>query len=338
MSGAGKSLVIGYPGAVAVKSAEAMAAAGRSVAVMVTPGREREARVWASEVGGVEVVTGDPEKIDLGLSGERYLELAGEVSCIHYLPGPSIESVPEEVDRLRWIARELVELARAAGDGLDKVVILSHMDVAGQHEGPFAEDDLDRGQRFQFEDQRARFVLERILRRFVDEIRLVLLRPGWVVGQSRGTCPIVRIALAGEEPNPRQADDPMLLTDLDRLSQIVAVLDRDDAVPSGTTLHLAGEPALTVEEMFRVVTEIAEGLVPSGYDLAAGARRVIKQAEGEPRWSPKDMYKRQAPGARFASRQTDDFLEGRGLEFPRVDRERLEPLVVRAVEEIVGFR
>jgi hypothetical protein len=202
----------------------------------------------------------------------------------------------------------------------------------------FAESDLDVGQKFFSDDQRGRFVFERIVRRFVDEIPLIILRPGWIVGEGELLCRIAHVLLAMTEPPPRQVGDRMILTDIESLATIIASLDGGGAVRSGTTLHLAGAPPLSLGESSAIVMEVAARLVPPGYDLAAGARRVLRKGDEESWWSPKELSRRQVPSARFASEQTGEFLRDRGLVPPRVDRDKLVPLVERAVEEIVGFR
>lgn len=331
------ALIIGFPGAVATEAAAAICAEGRLVLLMATPREVAGARAWVRDREGMEVVEGDRDKIDFGLSGARYLELASRIRSIHYLVSPCIDGGEDPVGEQQRAARELIELATVARL-LEVVVVLSHLDVAGQHEGVFTEADLDLGQKFASPDQRARFVFERIIRRFTDKLPLVFLRPGWTMGAGEQLCPVSQILLASADPMPKQAPGRLILTDIGSLTKIIPRLDVDRPLPGGTTLHLAAQPCLHPREMLELVNETAAGLVPPGYDLAAGARRVLKRTEGEARWSARELYKRQAPMAKFSFAHTSSLLRERGLEAPRLDRDRLVPLVERAVEEIVGFR
>jgi len=333
----GRPLVLGFPGVAAVRVAERLAVLrGGPVLVMVPSAAAAAASSWAGGRRGIELVEGDWNRIDFGMRGADYVALCGTVTEVYSLLGHGLLTSPDDLEALSGAGREVIELALAAGR-LDRVVVLSHLDVAGQHDGPFSEEDLDVGQRFAADDQRARYRSERVYRRFADRIPLTFLRTGWIPGDGPGLCPIVGILLSHPDMSGRQAQEPFLLTDLESLAAICAGLAGTGEGGGVQTLHLPCDPPWTLGALSVEVRRLAKESIPGAYDLAAGARRVLKLSEGASRWPSGELLRRRVR-ARYETRWTRDFLARNGLPFPAPTGTGLASLVERAVEEIVGFR
>jgi nucleoside-diphosphate-sugar epimerase len=332
-------LVVGFPGALARAVATAISqSSAASIRLMAAADDVQKAHALTRTLGPrSRVVEGDPSRIDFGMAGPAYLDLAEETSVILCLIQPPPPGSSAKYERARAAAREVLELARAA-PGLEHLVVLSHLDVAGTFSGTFAERDLEVGQGFPGVDQEERFRAERIYRRFVDDLPITIVRSGWIVGPGDGNCPLVQLLLSIADDPGKEGDRMVTLTGAGALARAISGLHGLPPSRGGRTLHLASWDGKTARELSRAARALASDLVPAGFDLIAGARRQLKRDGWDHQWSYREFFRRQPSKARFERAWSDKFLEQQGL--PRSDSSEalLGELVEGAVEEIVGFK
>lgn len=337
MSSARASLVIGFPGELARRTAAELARRGRAVRLLVPPTIGAEAEAFAASLPhGPRLVAGDLEHIDLGLPGSEYLALAEELDSIVLAELPGVPRPEETAPSSRDAIREVLELARAA-PALAHAIVLSHVDVAGDFPGRFAERDLDLGQRFHGPSQRERHLAEVVCRRFLGEIPLTVVRGGWVVGPVPGLVPLIALVLAAGNDLPRYASRRLALAGVDGLSRLLgALVDRPPA-PGGRVLHAADPAFLQVDELESRIRAAARDLAPGSFDLAAGARRLLQRATGNGQWSPREFFQAQ-PVARIETTWTERFIADQGLATVALDPRETDQWIEHAIEEIVGLR
>jgi hypothetical protein len=333
---------IGFPGAVACEVATALATQeGIDVRLLVSPEHRKEARQFVSRLKReITIVEGSDTRIDFGLSGKSYLKLAEEVETILQLNLPHPPGSQSAEPEARTAAREIIELGLEA-KRLKHVITLSHLDVAGHVDGVFAEWDLDLGQGFSDQLQEDRFRAERVFRRFMDKMPITVARSGWISGTGRGLCPLVHLLLAMDDPASAQIKDPdagISAIDIGTLSGIIVGLIPLPPANGGRTLHLTYADLPAIGDLVAQIKQTAQELVPAGFELFTGAKRVLRRGDKEHFWSVREFLRRQPAKARISTSLTERFLNENGLTVPRFDPRVANPLIARAVEEIVGFR
>jgi thioester reductase-like protein len=146
------------------------------------PGLDREAdrRVVA--------VRGDIEEPALGLGEERAGQLAEEVGDVLHVAATVSFTLPLEQSRRVNVGgtRHALQFAeRCAENGeLRRFSYVSTAYVAGTHEGPFREDDLDVGQAFHNAYEATKFEAECLVRAHAERMPIQVFRPSIIVGDS----------------------------------------------------------------------------------------------------------------------------------------------------------
>jgi len=120
----------------------------------------------------------------LGLSDARWEELASSTGSIVHSAASVSFTLPLDCARDINVegTRRMLELASHV-DGLERYAHVSTAYVAGTHEGPFAEADLDVGQGFRNTYEQTKFEAEQLVR--ASGLRYTILRPSIVVGDRR---------------------------------------------------------------------------------------------------------------------------------------------------------
>ena len=333
------ALILGFPAEPACSVALALASGNEiSVEVIVRPSDLPRARTQIRREGAkIEIIEGDWNHIDFGLSGERFTRLCDQVSSIYSLVPPCSYTDGDDLTSAKTTGREVLELALAAKN-LRQVVVLSHLDVAGNHKGTFREVDLVVGQRFDGGATKMRLAAERVYRRHFGEVPISVIRSGWIVGEGEDLCPLVHLCLAAAESTPWEGNGQLILTDLDYLVDVVVGLKDVDPDPEGRTLHLISRFGGDTGELVNRISAAAREHVPKGFDLAAGARRALSRLDKTCGWSAGTFFKRRMSAARFEADWTEEFLRSRGLPLPTQEPSKLDRMVTIALEEIVGFR
>jgi hypothetical protein len=221
---------------------------------------------------------------------------------------------------------------------LEHLLVLSHVDVAGDCDTTFSERDLEVGQGFSDVDQEERYRAERIYRRFADQLPLTVARCGWIPGNGGEACPLVHLLLAISDDLGRDGERPLVIAEAHALAALLAGLFGAPPSRGGRTLHLFDPKQRTAADLGAVVRRQTRDLVPRGYDLSAGARRLLRRGWQAHDWSYREFFRRQPGGARFESAWTEQLLTEHGLRVPALEDEHIAELVEGAVEEIVGFK
>ncbi len=333
------ALILGFPAEPACRVALGLASGNEmSVEVIVRPSDLPRAReLIRRESAKIEIIEGDWNHIDFGLSGERFGRLSEQVSSIYNLVPPCSYPDGDDLESARTTGREVLELA-AAAKNLQQVVVLSHLDVAGNHRETFREVDLIVGQRFDGGSAKMRLAAERVYRRHFGDVPITVIRSGWIVGEGENLCPLVHLCLAAGDSTPWEGNGQLILTDLDYLVDVVVGLKDVDPDPGGRTLHLLSRFGGDTGKIVDGISVSAREHVPAGFDLAAGARRALSRMDKTCRWSVGAFFKRRMSAARFETTWTEEFLRSRRLPLPAQEPSKLDRMVTIALEEIVGFR
>ncbi len=336
--GSPRVLVLGFPGGVARAAAELLARERRAeLLVMASEQDVPAARRLADRLAGAEVIEGDSERIDFGLSGERYLRLVEEVDELLCLEQPLPPGEEGRRGHSRHSAREVIELFLASRR-LRHLVVLSSLEVAGEGAGRFSESDLDTGQSFWDETSKERFRVERVYSRFSERVPLTVMRGGWLVGDGEGLVPLAQLLLAVGDDLGKSAARRPLLADAEAVAATASGLVGLAPARGGRVLHLLDSERSSLEDLRTSVVSTARLLVPEGFDLQAGAQRSLRRSSDKKRWSQRELFRRIPERTIVADGYTRAFLRRHRLPAPDLGRDRIVDFSERAVEEIVGFK
>jgi thioester reductase-like protein len=137
--------------------------------------------------GRVVALPGDIQQDCLGLDSARLDEIAAVVTgVIHSAASVSFALGVEEsrainVDGTRRML-DFADRCQARG-GLERFTYVSTAYVAGEHAGPFTEDDYDVGQKFRNPYERSKWESEGNVRRAAERLPVQVIRPSIVVGE-----------------------------------------------------------------------------------------------------------------------------------------------------------
>jgi long-chain acyl-CoA synthetase len=215
-------------------------------------------------VARVSVVAGDVSVDGLGLSDSDRDELLARVTAIvHCAASISFDLPIETAHQTNTVGPvRMLELARslAARGRLRRHVHVSTAYVAGRHQGPFGEDDLDVGQGFRNTYEQSKFAGEQAIARAADGLPLVVARPSIVVGDSRtGWTPVFNViywplrafsrGLMDEVPvDPEGVAD---IVSIDYVAEaLIALLELDEI--RGNVHLVAGSSAITNLELIEL--------------------------------------------------------------------------------------
>ena len=185
--------VTGYPGFIGKRLAARLLERDRKaqLCLLVQPRFARDARrevgkLDAKTAARVRIFVGDIVDMHLGLSGEEYRRLAGEVTHIFHLAAISYLGVDRRnLERVNVDGtRSVLELARDAKN-LARLTHVSTVHVSGDRQGVIDEDELEEGQRFHNAYEETKFRAEVLVRKAMSELPITVVRPSTVVGDSR---------------------------------------------------------------------------------------------------------------------------------------------------------
>lgn len=305
----------------------------------------------------IEIIEGDAAAIDLGLSGREFRALADEVDYIQHLAQISYEGAdPQAVTALNVQgAREVLELARAARH-LRRLVHLSTALVSGDRTGLVQEEDLEAGQRFRSIIEETKFKAEQLMRRAMDRVPITVLRPSFIVGDSRtgeidrfdGPYLLVLLILTSPLeialPLPTRGDAPLHLVPMDYVVRAAAAMMTEPAAVS-RTFHLVDPAPLPARRVYELVAAAAGRKLPRGF-VPANIARALLRTPGLERFvkSPRAFLERLATPVVYSSQGAREILVPRGIECPPFEsyvdplvgyvRDRLAARRARRVEEV----
>jgi thioester reductase-like protein len=330
-------LVSGFPGFRA-KSLVAWLvenAPGARLELIVHPRRWQEALSILAELAAgerIHLLEGDPGAIDFGLSSAEYLDLGSRVQRVfsmHQVMDPSLDEETAREANVKG-ARELIEFGRTAKD-LRSLVHFSSAFVSGSRSGLVLEDELDVGQSFRNPVEETLALSELMMRRAMNDVPIVIMRPSQIVGDSRtgqverldGPYPlIVLMASAPSEvalPLPPRADTLLHIVPIDFVTRAACALTaRPETV--GRTFHLTDPRPLSARRFLELLAarcgkSLAPGFHPTALTRALlqnpGVRLLTK--------SPRALLDLLATAVRYDTRQADALLALDGISCPSVE-------------------
>lgn len=262
----------------------------RALRALVPAAEQEAARAWLDAAGlgdRVALLLGDPWRIDLGLTGAEWTELAERVAVVHHVPAePGREDAGAAPAVHPDAARELLELAGAAPE-LERLVLWSSVTVSGRREGRVLEGDLDARAGFHHPRDRGLFEAEGIFRRAMPRHAITVLRPGvlaWSAGEEDAgdgglASLLVRLLLEAPPelrlPLPGHGATPLHIVPVDYVVDGgLALADAPEA--AGSTFHLIDGAAPGAREFYERVAGAAGRPRPRGFvpaSLAKALRR-----------------------------------------------------------------
>lgn len=332
--------ITGFPGAVARRVASTLLKnTSNKLIVLVEPEHKNKALVLKRKADNrVTILTGSLDKIDFGLSGSDYLKIASRITKILHLQLPVPTGAKSSKDR--QATREVIELGRVSKK-ISNIMILSHIDVAGDANGSFAEHDLNLSQKFINEPQEDRFYAERIYRNFMNTLPITILRTGWIVGDSFGLCPLAYLILAADDSmlsSLKAKNSPIYINPFEQTTKIIANIAHIEPPSNGLTLHLTCQEIPLVSQLIDQIHQIASSQVPFGFERATGALRTLKKKAALKQWSVHNFIKMQPKNVAVSTSFTTDFLKQHSLEPLKIEEKSYRTLTIRTIEEILGFK
>jgi long-chain acyl-CoA synthetase len=303
-------------------------------------------RVTHGEVRGrVQAVAGDITRPDLGLDRATRARLIRRTT--HVLHGAASVRFDMPLAEARSInvegTRRMLDLAVTARKHgrLERFGYISTAFVGGSHPGWFGENDLDLGQRFRNTYERSKFEAELMIRGYMRDVPITVLRPSIVVGHSQSGAtrafnvvywPLRLYADGILAYAPATADLPVDLVPVDFVARgaVKALLEGEPnetyALAAGDRATSAGVIGAMAARVFAtrpprfVTSPLERAVVPRLARVLSFAPR-IRFASAVRQYLP--YFER---GSLFDTRCADALLRPRGIEPPPVG-EFLEPVL-----------
>jgi thioester reductase-like protein len=278
----------------------------------------------------VELVTGDVGDMDFGMSGGRFLELAGRVDVVHHCGFATYAGVRREVAERTNVGgtAEVLELCEASRRGC-QLVLWSSATVSGRLQGRIAEGELPRPPSFPSAVEETRFRAERMVREAMDHVPTIILRPSTVVGDSRtgeidrmeGPYLLILLMLSSpvdlRVPLPGRGDVPLNLVPIDYVIDAGYSISRDPR-SIGRTFHIVDETPPNARRVFELIAEATGRPDPVG-SLPSQLATALLRAPGLERFShiPRSFLEQLATDVTYDARNTRELLEGTGIACPK---------------------
>lgn len=346
------TLVLGLPNLRARHLVERLLGVGTSRLVAVVRERDGgEVEAWRTTLAAaerLELLTGDPSSIDLGLSGTEYRRLCEHVGHIHHLAQVTdLGATRQQCEAINVGGmREALELG-AACRALEALIVHSNVCVSGDRHGLVREDELSVGQAFSGPVDASLALAEQMARRRMNELPIVVLRSGRVVDDS-GTLSSdaldgvhLLILLILNSPQdlssmlPPWGDAPLNVVNVDFLVRAAERLAREPRA-LGHTFHLTDAAPLSIRTVFMRCMQIRDRLhKEEGLVLPPVSRvmRNVQSLQGILR-RPRAFISMNFRDVRYDTTRATALLGELGLSCPTLDS-YLEPLV-RHVAQTIG--
>ncbi|MEM8696784.1 MAG: SDR family oxidoreductase [Pseudomonadota bacterium] len=235
--------------------------------------------------GEIRLVQGDVRDPRLGLGPAAYARLAEQVDCIvHCAAIVQFDANPDIYEAVNVHGTgHVLDLARAKSGDPAAFVQVSTAYVCGQRDGPIAEDDARRPERFSNPYEASKFAGEALVRQaMADGLRAAIARPSIVVGRSgdgviAGFDTIyMAFKLLAEgriRTIPSTPDATLNFVPLDHaVNGIATIAERIDEA-TGRTFHLVAGAPMPVADFFALVRQYPqfsnpEQISPEQFDPA----------------------------------------------------------------------
>lgn len=326
----------GYPGFIAKKLVKKLLATDDRLRItaLVEPAKLDAAEADIARLGGarVKTVTGDISAMDLGLSGDEYRRLIGDVTEIWHLAAIhklGVDRATAERINVQG-TRNVAELALAI-HSIDRFVHFSSAFVSGSRVGVIREEELETGAGFRNPYEATKHQAEVLLRARGDRLPLTVFRPSAVVGDSRSG-EIDRfdgiyhfgIMLAASPaaiaiPLPGDGRAPLNIVPVDYVVDAVhAITAQPETI--GKTFHIVDPNPLSAQGVYELIAR-RSGKKPPKYHVSANLTKALLRMPGLERFAPvsHQVVDYLNHMAFYSSANTMDALEGTGIRCPRFE-------------------
>ena len=225
----------------------------------------------------VSLWVGNPRSMDLGLSGEEFAVLAKRVEVIHHCASITDPAgTPEEAKGNVRAITEVLEFAEAA-PRVTRLVCWSSATVSGNREGFVKETDLDRAAGFRNPIEESLYQMERMLQESANELPIVVLRPGLMVGDSttgeaanlNGLYLLIRFLQSAPEdyriPTPSRTGVRISAVPVDYAVRAALHIAADDS-SVGRTFHIVDPKPVTLQHALQLFAEATGRPAPREQD------------------------------------------------------------------------
>ena len=331
-------LVTGFPRLVARRTAEALARHG-PVALLAQEKHAEAAEDFAATLHDARVLTGDVASMHLGLSTAEYRELSADCSeIVHAAEWSNVSADKLTQERVNVEGtRTVLELAQDCRQ-LRRMTHFSTVFVSGDRVGVIAEDELSAGQSFRNFYEQTKFEAEILVRRAMGQIPCTVLRPGFIVGDSRtgeidrfdGPYTVAALLLSTrlQVPLPLPGDGvaPLNVVPVDFVASAAAVIHRDPRAV-GRTFQIVDPNPSSSRRVYERVAEREGKRLPRlslGYKLTD---RLLKLPGLEKLTREQRMAFASVNHLSFYNnRNTLEILDGTGISCPPIE-EYLDKLI-----------
>ncbi len=324
-------LVTGYPRLLARRMAQALSLRG-PVMLLAQEKHAAAAGDFASALRDGRVLTGDVASMHLGLSTAEYRELLQE--CTEIVHAAEWTQVGADLATLTRVnvegTRAVLELAQDCAR-LRRLTHFSTVFVSGDRVGVIAEDELAAGQSFRNSYEQTMFEAEMLVRRAMGQIPCTVLRPGFIVGDSRtgeidrfeGPYIVGGLLLSTrlQVPLPLPGDGvaPLNVVPIDFVVAAAAAIHQDPRAV-GRTFHIVDPNPSSSRRVYERVAEQAGRKLPRlslGYKLTD---RLLKLPGLEKLTREQRMAFATVNHLSFySSRSTLEILDGSGIACPPIE-------------------
>jgi thioester reductase-like protein len=322
----------GFPGFIAGRLIERLAADGGQFLLLVQPALVERARAEIARLAGAtgggadrfRVVEGDITRERLGMSAGDYESARAETTSVFHLAAIYDLAVERELAMRVNVSgtKNVNEFARAVRN-LRRYHYVSTCYVAGRREGVIREDELRHEAGFRNYYEETKYLAEVEVEELKRELPVTVHRPAVVCGDSRtgetakydGVYYLIKYLLMRPRllslANIGNRDVRLNVVPVDFVVEAMAALARDDAA-AGATVQLADPAPLSTYELFEVIAQALDArgsfvTVPPALVQKSLAFKVSETLTGLPRVG--------APY--FFLKQTYDTARAEGLLAPR---------------------
>jgi thioester reductase-like protein len=324
-------LVTGFPKLLARRLADALAPRG-PVILLVEEQHADPAADFAATLPQARVLTGDVASMHLGLSTAEYRDLSSECTeIVHAAEWSNVGADKPTLERANIEGtRTLLEFAQDCRK-LRRLTHFSTVFVSGDRVGVIAEDELSAGQTFRNFYEQSKFEAELLVRRAMGQIPCTVLRPAFIVGDSRtgeidrfeGPYTVAALLLSTrlQVPLPLPGDGvaPLNVVPLDFVAAAAAAIHHDPRAV-GRTFHIVDPNPSSSRRVYERVAEREGKKLPRlslGYKLTD---RLLKLPGLEKLTREQRMAFATVNHLSFySSRNTLEVLDGTGISCPPIE-------------------
>lgn len=231
--------------------------------------------------GRLNIIKGNQSYIDFGVKGEDYNFLLKDIDYVlaaHRLLQSDME------DFYKSETREIVEFGLASEKKV-KIIYFSPITVSGNSEGIYCEKDLYEGQKLESDIDRGCMYAERILDKFKEQIRSVVIRTSIPLSDQEDFFPFIEYLISRSERFFRHHQKPVIFTKVELVEAFLkaaVVNDKlDFSANTSRTFHLYNVSELKSGQLAKKATESASKMISPFFDIKKAAKIYLEQGDYE---------------------------------------------------------